>query len=425
MALNLFDVPLEAVTLSDVTELLESGQLELKQLEYKRELPPTQSELKELRKAGQFRDEDPIPEFAADVSAMANSDGGDIIFGIDGKTLELAPIAIEDWDSTRLRLEQLILSNIEPQLSGFDFRPLKAGDHGYIVILRVPRSLVGPHQITAGRKKFFMRHPGGKHPMDIAQIRAAFLSSAQAIEQARKWRNSRFSMLTANQGQLQFERGPIQSLHLIPLRFLDPTSVLDVRTLAKQEDLLARASGYNLATLRYNADGVLSFYRTAQHQSPDSYVQFFRGGQIELVRALPGNPFKQELLPSGTIENDLLEALACSVTAMQRAGIALPILIGLAYINVAGCRLAAGNYHNFPQEVENFTITPNIIPYRDLLMTEWTRPTDMPSFFRDLVESLWNASGFPSSLNYDDQGSHPMSQKLSKLPLLRAPLHDD
>lgn len=121
MSANLFHIPIHTITLDHIQGLLATEQTESKLIEYKRELPPSVKEWKEQRQLDKSKDKDPIIEFACDVSAMANSDGGDIVFGIDEKSFQLSPLIIENWDQTRNRLEQLILSNIEPRLLGFDF----------------------------------------------------------------------------------------------------------------------------------------------------------------------------------------------------------------------------------------------------------------------------------------------------------------
>lgn len=414
MTTSLLNVPLATLQLGHILNLLAEEKTELKQLEYKRELPPSREEIAGLRKSGLLKDnKDPIVEFACDVSAMANSEGGDILFGVDEDTLNLAPIEIGDWDKTRSRLEQLILSNIEPRLIAFDFRPVEVTPGKFLVILRVPKSLIGPHQISSGRDKFWMRHPGGKHPMDIAQIRAAFLSSATAIDSARRWRDERFDKLLRNDGHLQLEQGPIQILHLIPLSFRDPMRTISIQLLQKQDRFLLPVPRSSSAIGRVNADGFLNFRRIGQDAAVNGYVQFYREGVIESVRIVKTNSSLDKVFPSAIVEEELFRALGYYLRAMNQAGIAPPILVGIAYFNVAGYRMAGNDFPVFADEMPQYSIGPNILTYREVLVNEWLSPEQIPDFFQELALSLWNASGYASSHHYRNDGSHPMSKVLS------------
>jgi hypothetical protein len=78
---------------------------------------------------------------------------------------------------------------------------------------------------------------------------------------------------------------------------------------------------------------------------------------------------------------------------MQGAGVTLPILVGLAYVNVSSIRVASNELAGAPDDVERYSITPNVIQYRDALMTEWLSTADIPLFFQDLRDLLWNAAG--------------------------------
>lgn len=103
-------------------------------LEFKRELPA--------------KDDKGRSEFMKDVCDMANSSGGDIVFGITddaGSAKAVAPISDQDSDAAIRRLGQILEARIEPRLSGVRFRSVCVTD-GYCLLLRVPASFVGPHR---------------------------------------------------------------------------------------------------------------------------------------------------------------------------------------------------------------------------------------------------------------------------------------
>src|SRR5687768_4743890 len=100
----LFNIPLEAISESHLQGLVNAVP-EGRQLEYKERLP------------GNTYDD--VVEFLKDVSAMANTLGGDILYGVregrdaSGNTLALAVngVAGVDEDREKLRLEGYLLNS--------------------------------------------------------------------------------------------------------------------------------------------------------------------------------------------------------------------------------------------------------------------------------------------------------------------------
>jgi hypothetical protein len=108
-------------------------------------------------------------EFAKDISAMANSDGGVIIYGITEK--DHLPVGLDGGVShasvTRERLEQLIISNIRPrpefEIIQIDLTPDEAAF--VVAIQRSDR----PHQNTFD-KRYYKRFNFSAHPMEDYEI---------------------------------------------------------------------------------------------------------------------------------------------------------------------------------------------------------------------------------------------------------------
>jgi predicted HTH transcriptional regulator len=86
--------PLDAIVESDLLALINDRVEEQKAIEYKHELPSNKSDDKR--------------EFLADVSSLANSAGGHLIFGMRedaGLPVELCGIDLPDTDQVILRLD--------------------------------------------------------------------------------------------------------------------------------------------------------------------------------------------------------------------------------------------------------------------------------------------------------------------------------
>lgn len=423
----LSEIPLSAVRLEHISELLAHGEIELKQLEYKRTIPPTTAEYDQFKKTNKdWRTvDDPFVEFAADVSAMANSDGGDIVFGVDGKTFTFTPITVIDKDKTKTRLQQLIVDHIEPRIIGFDFsfipyepetaEQTEPEPNQYVIVLRIMPSIVGPHRILKGKKDFYLRYPGGKHQMDITQIRSAFLSSASAVQRAREWRQHRFSEILQRRGQTDLETGPWRIMHFIPLRFSDPAHIFSHQALSAQKKLLLPITR-GAADVRFNADGVLSYRRIGKPECR-GYVQLYSNGQIEAVQVIQVDSEKK-VFASQPFEEDLLRAIAMYLEALNGLGVSLPLLVGLSYVHVKGYQVAGKRYAEVAGEVERYAITKDAIPYRDVLIVETIPAERVPEVCRPLVDLIWNAAGYSGSDQYDKDGKHRHAADLEEFVAL-------
>jgi predicted HTH transcriptional regulator len=123
------------------------------------------------------KDQSKKDEISKDVSALANSDGGVILYGVwETKT---RPSSFEDLDSgidpsdiTPEWLEQIINSNIQRRVDGIRINPIKLtkthpGKCAYAIF--VPQSSNAPHQ--ASDKKYYKRFNFHSVPMEDYEIR--------------------------------------------------------------------------------------------------------------------------------------------------------------------------------------------------------------------------------------------------------------
>lgn len=95
-------------------------------------------------------------DIAGDVSAMANSDGGIIIYGIceDSKKMPTSIKWIEDR-GIKEKVLQVIQSRIIPQVQNIEIReiPSDADKSRFVLVVNVPKSYDSPHQAHLENKK--------------------------------------------------------------------------------------------------------------------------------------------------------------------------------------------------------------------------------------------------------------------------------
>ena len=160
--------PLNGLTFSDVAAMVAaSGLREGRTLDFKQ------------AKVGS-RDNDK-KEFLADVSALANTAGGDIVFGIteaQGEATGAPGIDLPDPDAEVLRLEEILRTGLEPRLPRVELRWLPEPGGKGLLVVRTPRSFLGPHRVAfQGHAHFYSRTSAGKARMDVTELRTAFLSA--------------------------------------------------------------------------------------------------------------------------------------------------------------------------------------------------------------------------------------------------------
>jgi predicted HTH transcriptional regulator len=130
----------------DVTRLVTGGIEENLNLDYK--ASPALS-----------RDSKQVEEMCKDVSAFANSAGGQIAYGVAEDRATRKPTnddpGVTDAKITREWIEQVINSKIQPRIAGIRTAQIGNQKGGAIFVITVPPSQTGPHQ--APDKKYYKR----------------------------------------------------------------------------------------------------------------------------------------------------------------------------------------------------------------------------------------------------------------------------
>jgi hypothetical protein len=210
--------PIETISAADILRLVERRVAEGRTLEFKRDLP-----------AG--RDDD-VKEFLADVTALANSNGGDLIFGVgetDGAAASLHPISGDGVDKVIQRFEDLLKDGVEPRLAGVRPRWIETGPKGGVIILRIPASLSAPHRVIAKKSsRFWARHSLGKYEMDTHQLRQAFLGSEEVPARLRALHGQAVSASFGQNMPFRLASQPGAVATVVPLSALRETRTLDI-----------------------------------------------------------------------------------------------------------------------------------------------------------------------------------------------------
>ena len=376
------------IDLADILQLIENGIAESKTIEYKRELPKNSDEGKK--------------EFLADVSSFANSEGGDILFGVEAESgipTKLSNLDIADNDKALLQYESIILDGIAPRIK-CEIRIIDNNDVK-VLLIRIYKSWNKPHRVEyKNTHKFYSRHSTGKYLLDINDLRNAFLSSNQTTEKIRAFINIRNQAILDNEGIRPFEGQGKIAFYIIPIDSLISDrriNVFNIKTSLRPP--YPNNIGWNS---RINLEGCVNY--SGSRDCCYSYVQIYRSGIIEAVSSgLLGFDQRQDgkpFIPSKAYEKEIINSTKEYLEILKSLEIFPPIVFGLSFINIRGYNLGVGiNSFTFSEEIR---YTKDILHLPETIINEYSDEID--KLLRDTFDSVWNAFGFERSFNYDENG---------------------
>jgi hypothetical protein len=197
------DRPLIQIETEDIAELLRVPHREDRTTEYKRELADADDRILKA------------------VAAFANTLGGDLIFGIDAP--EGLPTSAPGLDPSGVdkgisRIMQLARSGLQPPLPlrDLDFKEVTWQQGRVVLVLRVPRSWAGPHQMKT-RHIIYGRNSTESYPLDVTELRQAFLMSETLPERVRTFVRDQVVKVRLGELPVLIPRKPKLLFHLIPI----------------------------------------------------------------------------------------------------------------------------------------------------------------------------------------------------------------
>ncbi len=367
------------LTFAHIESLVTSGTREGRSLEFKRD-----------QVGGKEEDR---REFLADVSAMANSYGGDIVFGVEasaGVAMAANGMKVTDPDAEMLRLHQILQSGLEPRLAQIEMRWLpRATDRGALVI-RTQVSLSGPHRVIfRDHAKFYARHSAGKFPMDTFQLRAAFAASESVPERIRNFHQEQVGRAVSDDHVLPLHVGPLAALHLVPLSSL--TAPMELRFGLNDHVAPPGTSVYSSMPA---FEGVVTYSGpdTTVLEGVRTFTLLHRSGTLEVFAAV-GRSNSSEVGPK-TLEINLTESVKVACRAAVTFGISGPFGLAFSLARMQGATLLLGHEYS----VRPIPCRRSVLTFPMLLLDE--ARVDEAALV-PIKEMMWNAFGVerPSQFN--------------------------
>lgn len=380
----------EYVTKADLQELVDNNAVENLQLEFK----------KYCFSGGKISG-DEKDKMVKEIVAMANSEGGDIIIGIDEDGKHMASklthtdCNFTQFDGIELALQQYILAKVRPRLYGIKMLGIEIENGKIAIVINVPKSYSRPHAINDGNKDiFFIRHSNGVTNMSVDDLRRQFLLSASFKSNIRQFRQDRIGMILSNECIGELADGAKFLLHIIPLWSLEEGNSIDIKKIYDAFISEAMPISGGRGRTFYNADGFGITHSSYGSKNIDTYAQFFRNAIVEAVDIRMFNFEPQIVYNWEKTEVAVYKAIGRYAKILNHFNVPKPWYIYMTLLSAKGYR-SAGIYY------DDGIIDRDIVQATECI---WENDEELISVLKPTFDSLANVFGHSQSVNYNKDG---------------------
>lgn len=339
-------------------------------------------------------------ELLADVSAFANSAGGDLIFGVDedgeGRAASVCAIAGNPDEEAR-RIQDSILNGIEPRLPGVQVKAVPV-DGGFVLAVRVPQSWAGPHRVRTNQH-FFVREGARKRQLDMPEVRSMFLRSEAQSQRVRDFRAERVGRVLAGDAPVKLIPGACVVVHLIPTQAALGLVAIDPVPYANEARL--PGLGHEIPSARMNLDGALGI-RLERQEGSRAYSLFFRNGYFEAVAALSWQKGDAAALPCVGYERELIALVTSFKSTLRQLGIGEELAVMWTLVHADQVSMGLGPREFFLKDEDHQgRFDRQVLAIPDVLIPADAAPGKA---LKPLFDYVWQSAGFTRCHNYNDAG---------------------
>lgn len=211
--------PLDEIALADIKALTAYGRSEGPTLDFKERFPGA--------------DHKGVRDFLADVTAFANTEGGDIIIGVredkNGVAAEVVGIERDGLDESLRRIDDQLRSCVDPRVPHFRVREVRLENGRVALVLRVAASLTAPHRVVFDKSsRFFRRANRGNYEMSTAELRQAFAASIDLPARIRDLHRKAVAASAGTDMPFCIYEGPTAVVTVAPVSVLRAARDVDV-----------------------------------------------------------------------------------------------------------------------------------------------------------------------------------------------------
>lgn len=381
---------LEQTTIADIQKLVTDRVPESIKLEYKRDnyrINNTNADDKKKQ----------CKELLKDTSAFANSQGGDLIIGVDEpKGTSGSVVGIETSDADNLKRQMIaIIRNGTDLTLVFTIHTVELSTDRHVLIIRVRRSSHGPHKVSFQGEpgSYWCRDSGGAHEMTSQEVGKLAKQSQSLLEQIEAFRKNRIEAIDRNECPVALSSHRRMVFHFIPEVAFSGFRV-------KSHDLVSHIPWMPILhfvvsqTHEYNSDGIVTYDRDAGIPT-SGYVQLYRNGIVESVVHEPTffNPndlAKQTRLFDHSYIREIQPRLKNYFELFRKLEVLPPVWLYMSFIGLDGCQVYSNDFLRSQSK---------LIREKTLLMPGQEIEdfgADIKGMIKPGFDKLWNAGGYPN-----------------------------
>ena len=398
--MSLMEIPFKNVDEAALQRLIDNGVRESLLIDYKLKLPGDKDADKK--------------EFLQDVTAFANADGGDLLFGVRENKMvavELVGVDANEAEGEILRLKNLCRDCVDPRIHGLRIQAVDVTPGRCVVHLRVPKSLDAPHMVRfKNHRQFWLRGSAGKDWMSSAEVRRVVMRTADWRDRADQWRRERVALLLGGESPVGLHGHGALLVHLVPMPTGGPE--LNLADEAIRRALLGVhpriAHGWNH---RMTYDGLLvARDLPGEGDSNYWYCLWFHNGRVEFVFSdLVSRKDGEDAghIAGLRMEEDIEDAINRPLTVEVPGSVGVPVLVFITLVGVLGATLPLGP--RYGSDAYRTPIERDQLLLPGLFIEEV--PDDLWPFIAHAVNRIWQAAGYPRSPFLNPDGTRVPLQR--------------
>ncbi|MBG60324.1 MAG: hypothetical protein CMJ16_07690 [Peredibacter sp.] len=346
--------------------------------------------------------------FMRDITGFANANGGTIVIGVsdDG---ELEGVQIENFDSLKLQLGNIIRSNSDAPVTNVEFRLLET-DAGSFYAICIPKGKYRPHSIKMSgnnSREFVIRQDASNHQMSMHEIKDLFLSQPneeQINDRINEWLNLRLKVLLENGTIYNTDNDKFLYITLIPEGVVFDgvlQSVSEIQATLRTS-YISPPYTPNGWTPTPTADGVISVVKKEDTGRVLSFSNTLKNGVFEFydpaIIEWYDSHYTRQIHQA--IDEHIFEQIDKVKSYIQTAGLNSLFNIKVGLIGLNGYKL----YQDSP----GITVmnAPGITTDKLILSSSIDVSGDYKKQMKGAFDHLWNACGHRRCYRYDEQGNY-------------------
>jgi len=368
----------DTLNAADINRLVDNKVQESKLLDYKMDL-----------RLGQDKDK---KEFLYDITSMANTEGGCLVYGIEeskdekgqntGTPEAIVGITIDNYDKLVQQVEDIIKGNTDPGIASIGLNRLVVGGKN-ILIIGISKSLGLPVMVTFNEtNKFYRRRNSGKYAVDVYELNQMFMQNLVLKENAEKFRKERIDKVRSLKVFPNLSVKYSFFIHIIPFAFQNELNLDLTKADQMKLSLLMRPMNVSGWDTMYNVDGFATWssIRTSQIMC---YDQLFRNGVYEVYTS---TLFEEKILNDGkkltvmygnTFIPEVVKKVHDGLGVLNKLKIESPFLISITMLGMKGAVIYSPNSYSWgrPFLVDEIYLPQILIPGYEANIYNLLKPT--------------------------------------------------